>query len=313
MRFASGGKWALAWLAGCVLAACGSTPQRDAMNNPMASQPAPPMAATQPYQVVAPHGASREDPYYWLRDDSRENPEVIAYLEAENAYTDALLAPQAEVRSTLYDEIVARIKPDDASVPFLEKGYWYYSRYEEGGQYPIHARRKGSMEAPEEILLDGNALAQDKGYFQIGSYEVSPGGRLLAWVEDDVGRRQYTLDQGSGHRRDAGGCREGITPALVWGADEGSIYYIQNDPETLLGKRVMRHRLGSPASAANWSTRKPTKPSIVRGPLRRVPVHHAGKHRLQRAALRRPAASGEFRTGSAPADSCTTPVIWTAA
>ena len=250
MRFASGGKWALAWLAGCVLAACGSTPQRDAMNNPMASQPAPPMAATQPYQVVAPHGASREDPYYWLRDDSRENPEVIAYLEAENAYTDALLAPQAEVRSTLYDEIVARIKPDDASVPFLEKGYWYYSRYEEGGQYPIHARRKGSMEAPEEILLDGNALAQGKGYFQIGSYEVSPGGRLLAWVEDDVGRRQYTLRiralaTGTVHAD----VIEGIAPALVWGADDSTLYYIENDPETLLGKRVKRHRLGTPASA----------------------------------------------------------------
>src|SRR5690606_12900692 len=129
VTFVQGGRFAMAWLAGCVLAACGSTPQRDVMNTSTMSSPQPPIAATQPYQVVAPHGASREDPYYWLRDDSRENPDVIAYLEAENAYADAVLAPQAELRGTLYEEIVARIKQDDASVPFLEKGYWYYSRY----------------------------------------------------------------------------------------------------------------------------------------------------------------------------------------
>ena len=212
--------------------------------------PVPPVAATHSYQVVTPFGASREDPYYWLRDDSRENPAVIDYLNAENAYADAMLAPVADTRETLFKEIVARIKPDDASVPYRHKGYWYYSRYEEGLQYPIYARRHANLEAAEEVLLDGNTLADDSGYFQIGSYEVSPSGALLAWVEDRVGRRQYTLkikDLATGKLHED--VIEGIEPMLEWGADDSSLYYIEKDPETLLGRRVRMHRLGTPLSS----------------------------------------------------------------
>ncbi|HET9050045.1 MAG TPA: S9 family peptidase [Chiayiivirga sp.] len=210
----------------------------------------PPVAATHPHRVVTPFGASREDPYYWLRDDSRENPEVIAYLNAENAYADAMLAPVTGTREAIYSEIVARIKPDDASVPYRYKGYWYYSRFVEGQQYPIHARRKDQAGAPEEILLDGNDLAEGNGYFQIGGYEVSPNNRRLAWVEDTVGRRQYTLwvkdlDSGKVHADRI----EGIAPMLEWGADDDTLYYIENDPETLLGKRVKRHQLGTPVAS----------------------------------------------------------------
>lgn len=235
-------------LAGALLAACAAAPQREAASPAGASAPVPPVAAVRPHPVVAPFGASREDPYYWLRDDSRQNREMIAYLEAENAYTDAMIAPLAANRDALYGEIVARIKPDDASVPYMDKGYWYYSRFEEGRQYPIHARRKASMEAPEEILLDGNALAEGKGYFQIGTYAVSPGGGLLAWTEDGVGRRQYTLrikDLATGAVR--ADTVEGVAPGIVWGADDASLHYIRNDPETLLGRWVMRHRLGEAA------------------------------------------------------------------
>lgn len=232
-----------------ILAACSPTPQSDGVGSEEVDRPMPPIAATRAHQVVAPFGASREDPYYWLRDDRREHPDVIAYLDAENAYADAVLAPMADTRDALYEEIVGRIKPDDASVPHLRKGYWYYTRFEEGGQYPIHARRKGSMEAPEEILLDGNALAEGKSYFQIGSYAISPAGTLLAWVEDDVGRRQYVLrikDLATGAMHEDR--VEGIASALAWGADESMIHFIENDPDTLLGKRVKAHRLGTPAS-----------------------------------------------------------------
>ena len=243
------GMWVPWAIIGSILTACTSMPVRESMNAPTHAGPLAPVAATHPHRVVAPFGASREDPYYWLRDDSRENPEVIAYLNAENTYTDSVLAPLAGLREQLYQQIVGRIKPDDASVPFRYKDYWYYSRFEAGGQYPIHARRHGSLDAPEEILLDGNDLAEGNGYFQIGSYEISPNNRRLAWVEDTVGRRQYTLwvkdlDTGKVHADRI----EGIAPMLEWGADDDTLYYIENDPETLLGKRVKRHRLGTPVA-----------------------------------------------------------------
>ena len=100
---------------------------------------------------------------------------------------------RSPLEDTLYKEIVGRIKQDDSSVPARERGYWYYSRFETGQDYPIHARRKGSMEAAEEILLDVNAMAAGKGYFSVGSMEVSQDNQLLAWADDDVGRRQYTI------------------------------------------------------------------------------------------------------------------------
>jgi len=234
-----------------LLAACASrTPQHTMDTALAAGAPVPPVAGTRPHQVIAPFGASREDPWYWLRDDTRENPEVIDYLNAENAYTDAVLAPLAATRETLFEEITGRIKADDASVPYREKGYWYYVRYEAGGEYPVYARRRGSMEAPEEILLDGNALGAGKGYFQIGDWAISPDGTRIAWAEDDVGRRQYVLkvkDLASGAVHEDGVA--GIAPNLVWGADDQTLFYIENDPETLLGRRVRQHRIGTAPDA----------------------------------------------------------------
>ena len=125
-----------------------------------ADLPPPPDAAKRPYMVKAPHGAERNDEYYWLRDDKRTKPEMLAYLQAENAYADAVMAPLKPLQETLYNEIVARIKQDDSSVPYRERGYWYYTRFETGQDYPIHARRKGSMEAAEEILLDVTGFVQ---------------------------------------------------------------------------------------------------------------------------------------------------------
>jgi oligopeptidase B len=245
MRRARGYLGALA-VATLVLAACASQPRHDEMDSAAARDPVPPVAATRPHQITTPFGASREDPWYWLRDDTRENPEVIGYLNAENAYTDAVMTPLAATRDALFDEITGRIKADDASVPYREKGWWYYVRFEEGGEYPVYARRRGSMEAPEEILLDGNALAEGKSYYQIGDWAISPSGARIAWAEDDVGRRQYVLkvkDLATGAVHEDGVA--GIAPNLVWGADDETLYYVENHPETLLGYRVKQHRVGA--------------------------------------------------------------------
>ena len=215
-----------------------------------AALPAPPDVAQRPHTVTAPHGASRVDPYYWLRDDSRTDKEVIGYLEAENAYADAVLAPLKPLQEALYEEIVGRIKQDDASVPYRDHGYWYYTRFETGKDYPIYARREGSMDAPEQILLDLNPMAEGKGYFSVGEMEVSPDNRLLAWAEDAVGRRQYTIrfkDLTTGQVLDD--VIEGVSPNVVWADDNKTLFYVENDPDTLLTVRVKKHVLGTPASS----------------------------------------------------------------
>jgi oligopeptidase B len=211
-----------------------------------AAELTPPVAATRPFEVVAPHGAARSDEYYWLRDDTRQSPEVLAYLTAENAYADAVMAPIANLEEALYAELVGRIKQDDSSVPYRYKGYWYYTRFEEGKEYPIHARRKSSMESPEEIMLDVNQLAEGKSFYQIGRWEVSPDARLLAYVEDEVGRRQYTLrikDLATGVTY--ADTVPGVAASLAWAGDSRTVFYVENDPVTLLTKRVKTHVLGS--------------------------------------------------------------------
>ena len=123
---------------------------------------------------------------------------MLAYLGAENAYADAVMAPLQPLQETLYEEIVGRIKQDDSSVPYRERGWWYYSRYQTGQDYPIHARRADAggrydPSTPEQVLLDVNEMAAGKDYFSVGDYEVSPDNAILAWAEDAVGRRQYTI------------------------------------------------------------------------------------------------------------------------
>ena len=142
--------------------------------------------------MPSPNG-SRDDDYYWLRDDTRKSKDVLDYLKSEDAYTAAMLAPTQTLQDKLYKELVGRIKQDDASVPVLRRGWWYYTRYETGREYPIYARRRRSMRAREQVMLDGNALAAGKDFFQIGAWAVSPNGRMLAYAEDTVGRRQYSL------------------------------------------------------------------------------------------------------------------------
>lgn len=211
--------------------------------------PQPPVAARRPHVVDSPHGG-REDPYYWLRDDSREDPEVLAYLNAENAYADALLAPSAALQEQLYQEMVDRIQQDDSSVPYLRNGYWYYTRYVTAGDYPVHARRKGSLDAPEELLLDVNQLAAGHGYFNVGDLAVSPDNRLLAWAEDSVGRRQYVIrvrDLTTGELLPDR--IENVEPDVEWTADSRRLLYVAKDPVTLLGDKVRCHVLGEELAA----------------------------------------------------------------
>ncbi|HZX77342.1 S9 family peptidase [Lysobacter sp.] len=209
----------------------------------------PPDATKKPHVVKAPHGAQRNDEYYWLRDDARKNPEMLAYLNAENAYTDAVMAPLRPLQDKLYEEIVGRIKQDDSSVPYRERGYWYYSRFQTGQDYPIYARRAGNMDAPEQVLLDVNVMAAGKDYFNIGDWEVSQDNRILAWAEDAVGRRQYVirfknLETGEVYSDQI----QGVSPNIVWADDNRTLFYVENDPETLLTVRVKKHVLGTPSS-----------------------------------------------------------------
>lgn len=214
-----------------------------------ADLPPPPDVAKKPHEVKAPFGATRSDEYYWLRDDKRENKEMLAYLKAENDYATAFMAPLKPVQDRLYDEIVGRIKQDDSSVPFRERGYWYYTRFETGKDYPIHARRKGSMEGTEEILLDVNAMAAGKDYFNVAEYEISPDNKLMAWTDDDVGRRQNTihfknLETGEIYPETI----KGVTSYTAWADDNKTLFYVENDPETLLTTRVKKHILGTPVA-----------------------------------------------------------------
>jgi oligopeptidase B len=195
--------------------------------------------------VTSPQGA-RSDPYYWLRDDDRTNPEVLAYLAAENAYRERCMAPGKAFEDALYEEIVARLKQDDSSVPYRKHGYWYHTRFEPGKEHPIFARRKGSIDAPEETLLDANALAVGHDYYRIGSLEVSPDSAWLAFCEDTVGRRQFTLrfkNLRTGEILPA--AIPDVEPDLAWANDNQTLLYIEKDAETLLGLFVKKHVLGT--------------------------------------------------------------------
>ncbi len=236
----------LAVVAALLLAACaGDAPARPEPESMPKSEPVPPIAAVRPQVVASPNG-NRTDEYYWLRDDTRESPEVIAYLEAENAYKAAMTTHTQALEDKVYEEIVARIKQDDSTVPYRLRGHWYYTRFETGQEYPLHARKAGKLDAPEQLMLDVNRMADGHGFFQVGAMAVSPDNRLLAWVEDPVGRRQYTLRF---KNLETGEILPGeipnVDPYLAWTADSRSILYLEKHPETLLGFRVRRHVLGT--------------------------------------------------------------------
>lgn len=203
----------------------------------------PPVAKKVP-KVDMLHGDRRVDDYFWLRDKS--HPDVAAYLTAENDYTDAIMKPTEPLQETLYQEMLGRIKQTDLSVPFRNLGYYYYSRTEEGKQYPIFCRKKGSVNAPEQITLDPNELGKGHEFFSVSLHTVSDDGRLLAYTFDNTGFRQYTLhvkDLETGETLDDRAERVG---SLAWAADNHTFLYTVED-DAKRQYRLMRHRLGEPA------------------------------------------------------------------
>jgi oligopeptidase B len=209
----------------------------------LAQAPMPPVARTDPHPMTI-HGHTRTDPYYWLKE--RENPEVIAYLEAENAYTRAVMTPTQALQEQLFEEIKGRIQQTDTSVPYRENGYWYLTRFEEGKDYPVYVRKNGSLEAADEVLLDANVLAEGHGYFAVGARAISLDNQWMAFNTDTRGRRLYTLQ--FKHLPTGALSPEsipGVTNNVVWANDHRTVFYTRQDPITLRSHQVWRHTIGT--------------------------------------------------------------------
>jgi oligopeptidase B len=203
----------------------------------------PPLAAKRPVELEM-HGDVRVDDYFWLRE--RENPEVIEYLEAENAHADSVLADASGLQQRLVDEMAARMKSEDVSAPYKYGEYFYYYRYEEGKEYAIYARRKGSLDADEEVLLDVNVEAGDEPYFSVSGFRVSPDHSKAAYAVDTVGRRFYDvyfIDLQSGEKLPD--VIESTTSNFRWAADSRTVLYSKQHPETLRWDKIYRFALGS--------------------------------------------------------------------
>jgi len=233
------------------VSACSHGPQDSTAPAVASAVPQPPRAEERPFDVVSPNGV-RSDPYYWLRDDTRKDKDVIAYLEAENAYKEAVLTPVKDLRETLYKEIVGRIKADDSSVPYPEGPYLYWQKFETGREYASYMRRPrtAAPDAAGETVLDLNELAKGKSYFFLGDFQPSPNHQLLAYAADDVGRNQYTIrvkEIATGKLHPD--VLENVEPNIAWANDNKSFLYLTKDPTTLLGKYVKKHVLGTPVSA----------------------------------------------------------------
>jgi len=219
-----------------------------ALAQPSDDPPTPPVAAERPVELVT-HGVVRVDPYFWM--NQREDPEVIAYLEAENAYTEAVMAPVKALEEEIFDEIIGRIVQDDASVPYFENGFYYYVRYEEGKEYPIYARRKGSLDAPEEVMLDANEAAEGHAFFDVRGSAVSDDGRYFAYTVDTVGRRIARLHVKDLHTGEV--LPESVYPTtgnVEWAADNRTLFFGRQDAQTLRAYQILRWRLGDAPDTA---------------------------------------------------------------
>ncbi len=211
-----------------------------------------PVAEKKPQDLKA-HGDSRMDEYFWMNayfKKSADSTKVLEYLNAENAYLDSMMAGTKKFQEDLFAEMKARIKEKDESVPVFQNGYYYYTRTEEGKQYYKYCRKKGSLDAAEEILLDADSMASGHDYFAATGYAVSPDNKFLAYAVDYVSRRQYSifiknLETGKVLSDEI----RGTSGDPVWAADNKTIFYTSNNPATLLSEKIMKHKMGTPASA----------------------------------------------------------------
>ncbi len=226
-----------------LIVACSN--QQNEATNTMADSTAP-VAKKVPHKMVI-HNHTRVDDYYWMRDDSRTNPEILAHLAAENDYTTAQLQHTEAMQEQIFQEIKDRIEKDDNSVPTKKGDFYYASQMQGENEYPIYVRSSDFSGTNLEVLLNVNELAKAHDYYQVSGLSASPNGKLLAYGEDTVSRRIYTVQF-----KDIAGNTllddklAGTNGGIVWGNDNKTVYYIKKDPQTLLGYQVFRHTLGTP-------------------------------------------------------------------
>ncbi|WP_394185941.1 S9 family peptidase [Pseudoalteromonas tetraodonis] len=208
----------------------------------------PPVAKKVPYEMSI-HGDTRIDNYYWMRDDERKDPEVISYLEAENAYTDTMLAHTKTLQTKLFEELKGRIQKDDDSVPVKNGDYYYSSQTRGDNEYATYVRSSDFAGTDQQVILDVNELAKEHDYYAVSGLDVSPNGNLMAYGEDTVSRRIYNIkikDLSTGKLLED--TLKGTNGSVVWANDNKTLYYIKKDLQTLLGYQVYRHTLGTPQS-----------------------------------------------------------------
>lgn len=206
-----------------------------------------PPAAKKISKELVTHGHLRVDDYYWMNE--RENPEVVAYLEAENEYLRKVMKHTEPLQQKLYEEMRSRIKEADESVPYPENGYLYYSRTVEGEEYNLMCRRKGSPDAPEEVMLDVNAMAKGYAFYALGGTAVSPDNRMLAYSVDTVSRRKYSIYVKNLETGEIfSDVIPGTTGTMVWGNDNKTLFYVVRNEVTLRPEKIVRHTLGTPVS-----------------------------------------------------------------
>jgi oligopeptidase B len=202
----------------------------------------PPLAAVKP-KTLEKHGDVRTDNYYWLNE--RENPEVLDYLRKENEYYQKMTAHTAKLREDLFEEMKARIKEDDSSVPYFYNGYYYITRFEKGKDYPIYSRKKGSLDAKEEILFDCNEMAKGYNYFHLGGLNVSEDNQWAAFGVDTVSRRQYTIQIKNLVTGEILPTRiQNTTGGSTWAGDNKTLFYTRKDEVTLRSDKIHKHKLG---------------------------------------------------------------------
>lgn len=226
----------------------------------------PPVARQEVFVIKSPFG-DRTDEYYWLRNDNSEKKpdDIMAYLNAEQAYTEAMMARLVPLQETLVKEIRGRIKEDDFTVPAFDHGYWYWTRFDTGAEYPTYMRRRGTPAAQDEsvqpeVLLDVPTMAKGEDYFRVSKMAASPDGNMLAWTQDVTGRRMHTIrfkDLRTGAMLPDH--MEGTLESVEWATDGKSVFYIRQDPVLLQSGPVYRHVLGTPAASDTLVYDEPDK------------------------------------------------------
>lgn len=213
--------------------------------SPEMTKKTPPVAKQITHELTI-HGNTRVDPFFWM--NQRENPEVTAYLEAENEYLRASLVHTEPFQERLFEEMKGKIQETDESVPYFKNGYFYYQKYVEGNEYPIYCRRKGTMEAPEQVMLNVNELAKNHDYYSVGLMQVSPDNRILAFASDTVGRYIMNLSFKNLETGETYPYNVANITSLAWANDNQTVFYGSKDLQTLRADKIFRHKLGEPTS-----------------------------------------------------------------